>query len=664
MRRFNPVLKRYLITTSIFIVILITSLIVNNVIFAGHLRHSFRARTQVLIENAHHYLEGRWELYFTSSLAINLDRLPAYRNPYNLTFYHNTQSILTNLRILQFSNPEIADIIVFHDDLDVFINTDGTWSRELLFHWKTLDRFQGIDFSFIDSDVINAIFTRNGNLVYYNNVHRDTHIFISLYPSVLGNMLEQFVPNYIGTFTVMSLDGSLFPISNGGDIMGDTYDFVFYSDLLPLVYHFYYSPLAYSEAIMRTTLISIGIVFIIALLAILMLLRIKKDLYNPLLRIMDNLNIARKDPYNEFSLIMNAIDLLRTKTEHNNFSNAITNDETEKIKDIIGSEHHMFCAMVILFEDEEGNKHSSQLKKFPGEMKSFAPYPIFVMEKYSIYYFFFEDQAQYCSLINSVDDYLAKYQGYCQCGFSTLQSDLTQINTTFEEALLAFHEVKTDGLEVQKKSALYDGFISDGRFSITQHHRILAHLLNGNIDQIKTTILDIINENNLAGVQAKRRLLLNLYDTINMLTKQSAGKEVNQFTNIYNLQLLFDNICTELAATIAPKSETEAASEWIDRNLHRDISLSDFAEAMGMSYSYASTFFKSKMDMNFLGYLQLRRIEHAKQLLVSTDKSIDEVATLTGFVSIKTFFRVFKKYAGVTPGIYRDTASRERQYNR
>ncbi|MDR2902959.1 MAG: helix-turn-helix transcriptional regulator, partial [Clostridiales bacterium] len=57
--------------------------------------------------------------------------------------------------------------------------------------------------------------------------------------------------------------------------------------------------------------------------------------------------------------------------------------------------------------------------------------------------------------------------------------------------------------------------------------------------------------------------------------------------------------------------------------------------------------------MNFLEFLVEIRVSKSKELLVDTDKSIAEIAISVGYMDLKHFSKLFKKYAGLTPSEYR-----------
>ena len=147
--------------------------------------------------------------------------------------------------------------------------------------------------------------------------------------------------------------------------------------------------------------------------------------------------------------------------------------------------------------------------------------------------------------------------------------------------------------------------------------------------------------------------------------RPAARPERRAIENIYDPGTLFDHICKTIenrldaAQENMPEEKIKAMTDYIKENLHRDISLSDLSDSMNVSYAYASMFFKNKTGMNFVDYLQTTRIAMSQTLLAETEKNIDVIAADTGFISVNTFYRVFKKCVGTTPAQYR--AERKKQ---
>lgn len=63
--------------------------------------------------------------------------------------------------------------------------------------------------------------------------------------------------------------------------------------------------------------------------------------------------------------------------------------------------------------------------------------------------------------------------------------------------------------------------------------------------------------------------------------------------------------------------------------------------------------FRRTMGVPPKQYLSIRRISKAKMLLLRTQDPIKEIALRTGFENEFFFFRIFKKYTGLTPTQYR-----------
>jgi two-component system response regulator YesN len=92
---------------------------------------------------------------------------------------------------------------------------------------------------------------------------------------------------------------------------------------------------------------------------------------------------------------------------------------------------------------------------------------------------------------------------------------------------------------------------------------------------------------------------------------------------------------------------------YIDANYMQDLYLERIATEMNLSSKYISKVFKDITGTNVTDYISMKRIEEAKKLLATTQMKNDEVAERVGIVSRATFFRLFKKYEGVTPQEYR-----------
>lgn len=99
----------------------------------------------------------------------------------------------------------------------------------------------------------------------------------------------------------------------------------------------------------------------------------------------------------------------------------------------------------------------------------------------------------------------------------------------------------------------------------------------------------------------------------------------------------------------------DRVDSYLCANYALDISLESVAEIVGASPSHFSKLFKQYFGVTFMDRLTSIRIEQAKKLLLTTDKSTREIGEAVGYPSITYFNSKFKKETGLPPAEYRRT---------
>lgn len=97
--------------------------------------------------------------------------------------------------------------------------------------------------------------------------------------------------------------------------------------------------------------------------------------------------------------------------------------------------------------------------------------------------------------------------------------------------------------------------------------------------------------------------------------------------------------------------------DFINDNLHRQITLAEMADVAGISQFHFTRLFKSKTGMSPLAYVAQKRIELTKAVLRSSGDTLAQVAIDCGYASQSHFTTAFKAVTGMTPGQYRKTAA-------
>ncbi|NLK94228.1 MAG: helix-turn-helix transcriptional regulator [Clostridiales bacterium] len=89
-------------------------------------------------------------------------------------------------------------------------------------------------------------------------------------------------------------------------------------------------------------------------------------------------------------------------------------------------------------------------------------------------------------------------------------------------------------------------------------------------------------------------------------------------------------------------------------HIENHLSLEEIAEDLKISTGYLSSCFKKNMGISVMNYYKKIKIERAKSLLLSSNKSILEISTLLGFCDQCHFSKTFKSIVGISPTKYKN----------
>ncbi len=121
-------------------------------------------------------------------------------------------------------------------------------------------------------------------------------------------------------------------------------------------------------------------------------------------------------------------------------------------------------------------------------------------------------------------------------------------------------------------------------------------------------------------------------------------------------------LLSDLERELAPKElKTEpgavplvmSAVNYLNRNYAEEISLDDLCRAVFTAKQTLIYQFKKYLDCSPMKYLLKLRLTKAKELLVTSDESIEKIAELTGFSSGNYLTLIFKQKEGKSPSQYR-----------
>lgn len=99
-----------------------------------------------------------------------------------------------------------------------------------------------------------------------------------------------------------------------------------------------------------------------------------------------------------------------------------------------------------------------------------------------------------------------------------------------------------------------------------------------------------------------------------------------------------------------------AARDMIRKNLRYHYAIPEIAQKVGINEFKLKNGFREVFGNGVYEYLHMERMMEARQLLADRGRSIKEIAALSGYKSVNSFIKAFKKKYSLTPGEFRKRA--------
>ena len=136
----------------------------------------------------------------------------------------------------------------------------------------------------------------------------------------------------------------------------------------------------------------------------------------------------------------------------------------------------------------------------------------------------------------------------------------------------------------------------------------------------------------------------------NLLDRIQSLQEIRQKI----IEMVMECVSTESVADANARSKIQMAIGYIQEHFAENLTVNVLAEHYGMSPNYFSSMFKKEMSRSAVNYITELRINQARELLYHSELSVVDISKKVGYEDSQYFFRVFKKYLGMTPLQYRE----------
>lgn len=266
---------------------------------------------------------------------------------------------------------------------------------------------------------------------------------------------------------------------------------------------------------------------------------------------------------------------------------------------------------------------------------------------------------------------------YFHCRIACYETEPTNFDglpDTLQEAL------KASRLNVVKKSKLFlpKELVEDKTGYISPDLGKWANLLNHKYyDLVKTEVYDYLDKQmklgnmNMSVLKRFHRDFIYLFfDNVQKnepkthdIFKQCEENDydydalMNSYTSVEQIKKLVDFAIKYLQRQSnnedIGKSRIDDIMEYLNNNIHKEISRKDVANAVYLNPEYLSRLFQKEKGMTLSEYILQQKMNIAKQLLKTTNFSITIVASKVGYTNFSHFTKLFKKVFGISPSEYR-----------
>ncbi|HEX2952628.1 MAG TPA: AraC family transcriptional regulator [Bacillota bacterium] len=275
--------------------------------------------------------------------------------------------------------------------------------------------------------------------------------------------------------------------------------------------------------------------------------------------------------------------------------------------------------------------------------------------------------------INRLKATIKRYLNITACfGMTGICNEIDQLNQYYQRAEQILSKKFYEG----KDRILFDATVAEviptiQMLDIKEEKQLLELAKSGAKKELLALIGDIFDQiqRERPNPSATRMVFATLINIVNKVARDSGlqtttifrenqdpFEQLKRFDTVNEVRDYIQRIYEGLFETMALycisqqyDEVTKQALDFMNKNFHEDLSLTEIAGYVGVNSSYLSRKFKKDCGKGIVEYLNALRITRAKQLMEEGDKSIKEIAFEVGFNNYNYFFKVFKDTLGMTP---------------
>lgn len=174
-------------------------------------------------------------------------------------------------------------------------------------------------------------------------------------------------------------------------------------------------------------------------------------------------------------------------------------------------------------------------------------------------------------------------------------------------------------------------------------------------DSISTEIMNVLTHDGNMTCTFDINDLEEFENQMNFAERQKENPDFYRILKKNCLETLLIKMITDSSGSKPSfSSVVQNAVLIINNEFRSDISLEYVASKLFLTPNYLGTVFKESVGCSFRNYLKALRMRYARDLLVTTNLTVKEIAEECGFSSTEYFTNVFKQAVNISPTAYRN----------
>ena len=361
-------------------------------------------------------------------------------------------------------------------------------------------------------------------------------------------------------------------------------------------------------------------------------------------------------------------------------------DNVESLEATLDFKYNYFCSVIIqLIPTDEFNKEYSSIEYNRIKSGIFKIVEIYFSQKYitnvipndtNVLYVLLnlktiEPKENILSIIESLEALLKEDTNLIRLnvGIGSVSEGLMGLRESHKEAMRSISPASNLRYVVLNLNNSKKGAGHSYYFTITDEENLHNFLLAGKKDQALAYVNQIYDNNihisDFSLIHLNMQIINTIFKVMGLKSIPYDDEKKGDIAIIsdivampqYQIRDTINELVEKISTYILTTNDTQFSTtivEFMQANYHDEhLCLDSIAAVTGIPAKQVSRMFKEQFGVNFVDYLAQIRINKAKEYLKTTNKTIAEILTLTGFNNRNTFLRTFKKITGLSPSEYK-----------